>query len=69
VLFSALSLRTGRTIKNYPIFWEGKGKGNPQLKKNENTNLFKQKTGNQDLRSERACQRGLKKEKTFRGRS
>jgi hypothetical protein len=22
--------------KNYPIFWEGKGKGNPQLKKNEN---------------------------------
>ena len=21
--------------KNYPIFWEGKGMGNPQLKKNE----------------------------------
>ena len=35
--------RTGQR-KNYPIFWEGKGKGNPQLKKNEKRNFFNRKT-------------------------
>jgi hypothetical protein len=28
----------GKT-KNYPFFWEGKGKGNPQLKKNQNNKI------------------------------
>ena len=34
----------GGKRKNYPIFWEGKGKGNPQLKKNERRKLFSNST-------------------------
>jgi hypothetical protein len=29
-----------RQKKNYPIFWEGKGNGKPQLKKNQNGKIF-----------------------------
>jgi len=60
---NALKLNGGQK-KNYPIFWEGKGKGNPQLKKNETEILKRNFQGVACTRSCKPCDNSCKPDGT-----